>query len=96
LAVATKIREHAAEGLLLRRTVDWTAALAEARRLAEAHTAATGCRTLDLLHIAIARQWDCTEFLSLDDRQLRTAKAAGLAVVDPRCVSAPKPRRETR
>jgi len=95
LAVTAKMREHAQAGMLQRRVVDWPGVLMESRRVAEAFTATTGCRTLDILHIAIARQWGCTEFLSLDDRQVRAAEAAGLTAIDPRRRLPPGPPRET-
>ncbi len=45
-------------------------------------TLKTGCRTLDLMHIATARLLDCREFVSSDQRQLKAAKLAGLKAVD--------------
>jgi predicted nucleic acid-binding protein len=83
-AVVDRMEEDLTDGRLHRRSVDWTAALIEARRLAQAHTPSTGCRSLDLLHIAVACQWECSGFLTLDDRQARAASAAGLDVIDPR------------
>lgn len=50
----------------------------ELLRLAPTITARTGCRTLDLLHIATARLLDAPEFISTDRRQLAAAKLAGL------------------
>ncbi|MCK9588657.1 MAG: type II toxin-antitoxin system VapC family toxin [Terrimicrobiaceae bacterium] len=45
-------------------------------------TAATGCRTLDLLHIVSARRLDCREFVTGDRRQAAAARACGLKVVE--------------
>jgi predicted nucleic acid-binding protein len=45
-------------------------------------TPATGCRTLDLMHVAAARLLSCRRFISTDQRQLRAACAAGLETVD--------------
>lgn len=45
-------------------------------------TGATGCRTLDLMHIVSARLLGWREFVSTDRRQLRAAAAAKLKPVD--------------
>lgn len=55
---------------------------AESLRLSPSITRKTGCRTLDLMHIASARLLGCKEFVSSDQRQLRAAKLAGLNPVD--------------
>lgn len=59
-------------------------ALAEVNRrveiLSEDHTARTGTRTLDILHVAQALVLRSTIFLTFDLRQARLAKDAGLRV----------------
>ncbi|MBU6179655.1 MAG: type II toxin-antitoxin system VapC family toxin [Verrucomicrobia bacterium] len=42
----------------------------------------TGCRTLDLMHIASALMLGSREFVSTDQRQLKAAKLAGLKIID--------------
>jgi predicted nucleic acid-binding protein len=54
----------------------------EARRLSEASTVKTGCRTLDVLHIAIAVKWGCEWFATADERQLKAARMAGLKLLE--------------
>ncbi len=49
--------------------VDHAAVLARALVLSQRHTATTGARTLDLIHIATALEAGATAFLSLDSRQ---------------------------
>ncbi len=71
-------------GRLVLRPTDWVGAFNSARSISRRTTAATGCRTLDLLHVAIAIQWDCSLFVSTDDRQLGAARDAGLETVDIR------------
>ncbi len=44
-------------------------------------TPETGCRTLDILHVACALQLDPERFLSYDDRQRALAAAVGLSVL---------------
>lgn len=55
---------------------------AESLRLSPSITLKTGCRTLDLMHIASARLIGCKEFVSSDQRQLKAAKIAGLKPID--------------
>jgi predicted nucleic acid-binding protein len=45
-------------------------------------TGATGCRTLDLLHIVSAQLLGCSEFVTTDQRQAAAARWAGLQVAD--------------
>ena len=78
------VQEHVSQGRLRRCEVDWPAALVGAATLAERYTSVTGCRTLDLLHLAIARQWGCDLLVSLDDRQLAVARLDNLPSLDPR------------
>lgn len=51
-----------------------------AETLSAAHTAHTGCRTLDVLHVAAAVVLRAAEFVTWDERQARLAHAAGLRV----------------
>lgn len=71
-------------GRLVRRPVNWVQSLDEVRRLVGMVTVETGCRTLDLVHVAIAVKWGCDEFVTADDRQAKAAQAVGLTVVDVR------------
>lgn len=41
---------------------------------AEAHAGATGCRTLDSLHVACAALLSATEFITSDYRQIALAE----------------------
>jgi predicted nucleic acid-binding protein len=62
--------------------LDWSDVFAEATRLASQHSAAIGCRSLDVLHCAAARLLGASEFISADVRQKKLAAASGLNVVD--------------
>jgi predicted nucleic acid-binding protein len=55
---------------------------AETLALAPEITRATGCRTLDLMHVATAKLLDAVEFVSTDKRQLKAAAACGLKTLD--------------
>jgi predicted nucleic acid-binding protein len=58
----------------------WGRLLKEAESLAEHHTPTTGCRSLDILHVAAALVSGATEFVTFDTRQGRLAQLAGLQV----------------
>ena len=53
----------------------------EATKLADQHTSAIGCRSLDVLHCAAARLSAATEFITTDARQKKLATAMGLNLV---------------
>src|SRR4030095_10289463 len=62
---------------LVRATVKWPAAFRRAERLSERHSATTGTRSLDILHVAAAKSVGAVEFISFDGRQLALASATG-------------------
>jgi predicted nucleic acid-binding protein len=51
-----------------------------ARNLSDRHAAKVGCRTLDLLHIAVALSLGVKTFVTFDERQRAVAKLEGLTV----------------
>jgi predicted nucleic acid-binding protein len=56
----------------------WTDIFKEATKLAEQHSAGIGCRSLDVLHCAVAKALAAAEFMSTDSRQKKLALAMGL------------------
>jgi hypothetical protein len=54
---------------------------AEAERLSRTHTAVSGNRSLDVLHVACARLTELEGFASFDERQRTLAGKVGLRVV---------------
>jgi predicted nucleic acid-binding protein len=68
-------------GKLVESPTDWRSTFREAVRLAQAHAAVTGCRSLDTLHCALAKVVSPSAFLSSDARQIQLARAAGLRVL---------------
>ncbi|OYW72140.1 MAG: hypothetical protein B7Z37_25780, partial [Verrucomicrobia bacterium 12-59-8] len=61
--------------------LDHAAVLARTLVLTQKHTATTGTRSLDLIHIATALEFGAVEFLSFDHRQRQAASAEGLNVI---------------
>jgi predicted nucleic acid-binding protein len=70
-------------GVLRPTALDWDAVWERAEKLARAHAASTGCRTLDTLHVASALQLEAQVMVTRDQRQASLAKLAGLRVVNP-------------
>ena len=67
-----------AAGTLVAATSDWTHSYRTAAQLSLAHTPSIGCRSLDILHCALAAELQATEFISTDSRQCRLARTMGL------------------
>ena len=65
---------------LIHQPIDWTDTLRAADELGVSHNEAIGCRSADLFHVAAAIVMGCDTFLTFDQKQIATAKAAGLAV----------------
>ena len=68
-------------GKLVRLAVDWPLAWRGASRLAQTHAATVGCRSLDILHGALAEALRATRFVSSDTRQLALARLTALRVL---------------
>ena len=68
------------DNTLAHTSIPWTDAFREAEDLAATHVERLGVRSIDLLHVGIARALKATRFLTFDGRQKLLAKAAGLKV----------------
>jgi predicted nucleic acid-binding protein len=75
--------EDFAEGRYVVVDLLWRATLRRAEEISRRHTAATGCRTLDVLHVASAVELGFRSIVTLDRRQQVLARAVGLRVVAP-------------
>ena len=78
------MEDDLAAGVLRLVGIDWDAAWVGCRSIADTHASETGCRTLDTLHVACARQLAIREFVTTDQRQALLAKRPGMRVVDSR------------
>jgi predicted nucleic acid-binding protein len=72
------IRRDLEGGVLQVPLVDWPEVWAGANRLTAKYVLATSCRTLDILHVAIALELGVKLFATADQRQLKLARKAGL------------------
>src|SRR5271157_873145 len=68
-----------AAGLLMARGGLWHRVLLEAQTYALTRTPTTGCRTLDVLHVATAKLLGVSDFCTFDTRQSTLAGKVGLA-----------------
>ena len=75
--------EDMAEGRYVQVDVLWRAMLRRAGELSRSHTPALGCRSLDVLHVATARELGLRNFITFDRRQQQLASAAGLRPIAP-------------
>lgn len=82
-AALRDIEADLAAGVLRVVVVAWDAVWMRCRSLSDAHAAATGCRTLDALHVACALHLGAEELVTGDARQSALGRKAGLRVVDP-------------
>ena len=67
-------------GRLLAHALNWVPVFRVAAQLATRHAASFGCRSLDILHVALAEKIKAPEFYSFDTRQRGLAQSVGLAV----------------
>lgn len=74
-------------GLLARPNYDLAQVFREAEALSAGHAAATGARSLDVLHVAAAVVMGVRAFASFDRRQRAVAAKAGLKVLPARIPS---------
>jgi len=58
----------------------WSVAFPVASQLSNRHSAMIGTRSLDVLHVAVAKCLRVTEFISFDSRQRTLAATVGLKV----------------
>lgn len=77
------IEEDVRTGVLATLQPDWELLWRKSVELTQAHSANTGCRTLDVLHVAAAVTLGFREFATSDIRQSRLAARLGLAVHNP-------------
>lgn len=79
-AAAKNLADDLRSARLVATSVNWPAAFRLAARFSEQHSATTGNRSLDILHVAAAKSLRATAFVSFDGRQRKLAAAVGLSV----------------
>jgi predicted nucleic acid-binding protein len=66
-------------GRLVPQPVNWIPVFRAAAQWATLHSPRIGCRSLDVLHVALAKKLNAKEFFTFDERQKSLALALGLA-----------------
>lgn len=73
------IQADLATGVLVAPSSVWQTHFQSAVQVSMSHTPTIGCRSLDILHCAIAADLQAAEFVTTDGRQSRLAQAMGLS-----------------
>lgn len=76
-AALAQFQSNLAAGAFTVVPVDWADVLDRAERISSAHTAPSGYRAMDLLHVASAQHLSVKRFLTFDLRQRALALALG-------------------
>lgn len=61
----------------------WRPTLKRAVEISRRHTAAIGCRSLDVIHVSSALELGLKHFMTFDSRQQQLALATGLSLLVP-------------
>jgi predicted nucleic acid-binding protein len=80
-AAAALVEADLKSGVLLAAEAYWEKTLRAATNLARTYSSSIGCRSLDVIHCAVASVLQAGEFLSTDVRQKQLAAAMGLNLV---------------
>jgi len=67
-------------GRLVPHPVNWTPVYRSAAQYAAAHSPTIGCRSLDVLHVSLAKTLKVSEFFTFDARQKALSLALGMIV----------------
>ena len=79
-AARVNLEQDLRSGRLVKTSVNWPLAFRVASSLSKRHSATTGTRSMDILHVAAAKSLRASEFISFDGRQRALATALGLKV----------------
>lgn len=82
-AAMSEVDDDLREGSLVLVDLLWRRALDLATELSAHHTAKTGARTLDVLHVASAITLSRSTFITYDARQAELGRVVGLRVLSP-------------
>ncbi|MFA6292653.1 MAG: type II toxin-antitoxin system VapC family toxin [Victivallales bacterium] len=81
--IKSKLAKDLSLNRIRRVMLNWIDVMNSAVLLSEKHTSVFGCRTLDILHVAAARQNNFRHFLTNDPRQMMLAEKAGMIIKWP-------------
>jgi len=75
------VQQDLRSGKLIKMSVGLTSSMRASIALSLAHTASIGCRSLDILHCALAKATGAEAFISTDARQVSLAQTEALRVL---------------
>ncbi len=78
--IFTLQKQHEAIGVYYRPIVNWGEVFRISLDLSNQHTSIIGSRSLDILHVALAKDLKAMQFLTNDNRQRDLAQSAGLTI----------------
>lgn len=76
-SISKMIQMDTDAGVLYRPLMNWGGVFSHALGIIATHTKKIGCRSLDLLHVALATTLDCVQFITFDERQGHLAQSVG-------------------
>jgi len=79
-ALTTKFQRDITIGRFVRQKVDWNSIWELAQKLSKEYSISMGCRTMDIMHVAIALYFNCSSFFTNDERQKKLALALDMNV----------------
>ncbi len=79
-AAWSSVEQDGQAGRLIPITVNWSDVFSQAELLAATESAVLGTRSLDVIHVAVAKQTGASDSLSFDIRQTALAHKVGLIV----------------
>ena len=77
-----RLERFLARGTLVRVDVSWDKVVAAALGLLREQTLRLGTRSYDILHVAMAAELHCRNFITCDLRQAKLARTAGMKVTE--------------
>ncbi len=76
--ILSNVGKHGRMGVFYRPQISWADSLVLAMELSMKHAENIGCRSLDIMHVAMALSIGAASFLTFDERQSKLALLAGL------------------
>jgi len=79
-AAWSDVERDVRSGRLVPQPVNWIPVFRAAAQWAALHSPRIGCRSLDVLHVTLAKKLNAKEFFTFDERQKSLALVLGLVV----------------
>ncbi len=79
-AVYLKLDSDLQAGRLFKAAVAWADTFSRAKQLSGTYTVPDGCRTLDILHVALVSSLGCQHFITNDEPLKKVARRIGMMV----------------